>query len=157
MKKILFVTAFIIAGIVSANAQTEKGTLLLGGDVSFQTSDGNSVFIAKPAIGYFVARNLAIGGQFNLLAGDGYTSWALGPFVRGYFAGNEKGKFYGQLGLNVGGASGTDTEIGFGIGAGYAIFLNQSIAINLGLAYDKTGDSEGIFGIGAGFQIHFKK
>jgi hypothetical protein len=157
MKRIIFITAFIIAGIASVNAQTEKGTLLLGGDISFQTSDGNSLFTAKPNVGFFVANNFAIGGQFTLFAGDGFTSWALGPFVRGYFAGSEKGKFYGQLGLNVGGATGTDTEVGFGVAAGYAIFLNRSIAIDLGLSYDKTGDNEGIFGIGAGFQIHFKR
>jgi len=157
MKKFLFIAAFIVAGIINAHAQTEKGTWLMGGDVTFQTSDGNNVFIARPNFGYFVARNFAVGGQLTILAQDGYNSWAVGPFVRGYFAGNEKGKFYGQLGLNVGGASGTDTEVGFGIGAGYAFFLNQSIAINLGLNYDKTGDSEGIFGIGAGFQIHFKR
>jgi hypothetical protein len=102
MKKILLVAAFIVAGFISANAQTEKGTLLLGGDVSFQTSDGNSLFTARPNVGFFVANNFAIGGQFTLFAGDGFTSWAVGPFVRGYFAGSEKGKFYGQLGLNVG-------------------------------------------------------
>jgi len=157
MKKILLIAAFMVAGFISANAQTEKGTLLLGGDISFQTSDGNSLFTAKPAVGYFIANNFAIGGQFTLFASDGFTSWAIGPFIRAYFAGSEKGKFYGQLGLNVGGASGTNTEVGAGIAAGYAIFLNRSIAIDLGLSYDKTGDSKGIFGVGAGFQIHFKK
>jgi len=157
MKKFLLIATFIVTGFISANAQTEKGTLLLGGDVTFQTSDGNSAFTARPAVGYFIANNFAIGGQFTLFASDGYSSWALGPFVRGYFAGSEKGKFYGQLGLNVGGATGTDTQVGFGLAAGYAIFLNRSIAIDLGLSYDKTGDTKGIFGVGAGFQIHFKK
>ena len=157
MKKIFFVAAFIVISIINAQAQTERGTLLLGGDISYQSSDGNSLFTASPNIGFFIARNFAIGGQFVLFSQEGYTSWAIGPFVRGYFAGSDKGKFYGQFGVNVGGASNSDTQLGFGIAGGYAIFLNRSIAIDLGVSYNKTGDSNGIFGIGAGFQIHFKK
>lgn len=157
MKKIILIATFIVAGIISAQAQTAKGTTLLGGDISFQTSNGNSVFTATPRVGYFIVNNFALGGEFNLLTSEGFTSWALGPFIRGYFGGTPRDKFYGQFGLNVGGATGTNTQLGFGIGAGYAIFLNQSIAIDLGLSYNKTGDAEGIFGIGVGFQIHYKK
>jgi opacity protein-like surface antigen len=157
MKKILFITAFLIAGVISANAQTEKGTLLLGGNISFQTADGASVFIATPSFGVFAWNNVAIGAQFTLVSSDGSSAWALGPFVKAYFAGSEKGKFFGQFGLNVGGGDNVDTEVGFSLGAGYAIFLNKSIAIDLGVNYTRAGDTDGIFGIGAGFQIHFKR
>ncbi|MDP4264554.1 MAG: hypothetical protein Q8941_18635 [Bacteroidota bacterium] len=157
MKKIILIATLIVTGFINAEAQTENGTVLLGGDISFETSNGNGVFTASPRVGYFVVKNFAVGGEFNLLTSEGFTSWAIGPFVRGYFAGTEQGKFYGQLGVNVGGATGSNTRVGFGIGAGYAIFLNRSIAIDLGLNYNKTGDTNGIFGIGAGFQIHFKK
>lgn len=157
MKKFFLAVVLVIIGITAVQGQTEKGTWLLGGNISFQASEGSTLFTATPNIGIFVANNIAVGGQVTLLASDGYTAWAIGPFVRGYFAGSEKGKFFGQLGLNVGGAEGSDTEIGFGIGAGYALFLNRSIAIELGANYNKTGDNNGIFGLGAGFQIHFKK
>jgi hypothetical protein len=50
-----------------------------------------------------------------------------------------------------------DTEVGFGIGAGYALFINRSVALEFGANYTKAGDSDGIFGIGIGFQIHYKK
>ena len=157
MKKTFLALIFVAAGMMSANAQTEKGTILLGGNISFQTSDGTSVFSATPNIGFFIGNNVAIGMQLNLLTGEGFTAWALGPFVRGYFAGSDKGKFFAQGGINIGGATGVDTEVGFGIGAGYALFLNQSVALEFGANYTKAGDSDGIFGIGIGFQIHYKK
>lgn len=157
MKKAIFITALLVAGFTSANAQTEKGTLLLGGNLSFQTAEGSSVFIATPSVGVFAWNNVAIGAQFTLFTSDGTSAWAFGPFVKGYFAGSEKGKLFGQFGLNVGGGENADTEVGFGLGAGYAIFLNRSIAIDIGASYNKAGDADGIFGLGAGFQIHFKK
>src|SRR5258706_966400 len=131
MKKIILIAALIVSGFTSAYAQTEKETVLLGGDITFQASGGNSVFTASPKVGVFLFNNFAIGGQFDLLTSNGFTSWAVGPFGRIYFAGSERGKFYGQLGLNVGGATGAKTQAGFGIGAGYAIYLNKRIAIDL--------------------------
>jgi hypothetical protein len=157
MKKLFLVISFIATGIIAAKAQTEKGNILLGGNISFQTSDGTSVFSATPNIGFFIANNVAIGAQLNLLTGEGYTAWAFGPFIRGYFAGSDKGKFFAQGGINIGGADGVDTEVGFGIGAGYALFINRSVALEFGANYTKAGDSDGIFGIGIGFQIHYKK
>jgi opacity protein-like surface antigen len=157
MKKLIFITAFLIAGFTSVNAQTEKGTLLLGGAISFQAAEGASIFTATPSVGVFAWNNVAIGAQFTLFTGDGFSAWALGPFVKAYFGGSEKGKFFGQFGLNVGGGDNVDTEVGFGIGAGYAIFLNKSIAIDIGASYNRAGDTDGIFALGAGFQIHFKK
>lgn len=157
MKKLFFVVTFFVSGIIVSNAQTEKKTWLLGGNLSFQTSDGNSMFNAAPNLGYFVANNVAVGARLNLLTAEGYTAWAVGPFVRGYFAGSDKGKFFGEGSANIGGADGSDTEFGFGAGAGYALFLNRSIALEFGANYAKAGDAEGIFGLGVGFQIHFKK
>lgn len=157
MKKVLLVATIMVAGFMSADAQTEKGNFLLGGNVTFQTSDGTSVFMAAPNLGYFVANNIAVGARVNLLTSEGYTAWAAGPFVRGYFLGSDKGKFFGEGGVNIGGADGADTEVGFGVGAGYAIFLNRSVALEFGANYTKTGEAEGIFGLGVGFQIHFIK
>jgi opacity protein-like surface antigen len=157
MKKAIFIAAFILIGFINVNAQTEKGTFLLGGDISFQTSGGASVFAATPNVGVFAWNNVALGAQLAILASDGYSAWAIGPFVRGYFAGSEKGKFFGQFGINVGGSDDADTEVGFGLGAGYAVFLNKSVALEFGASYNKTGDIDGIFGLGVGFQIHFKK
>jgi opacity protein-like surface antigen len=157
MKKLFLIALFIIAGIIGVNAQTDKGTTLLGGNISFQTSDGTTVFSANPNIGVFVSNKIALGAQFNLLTGDSFSAWAIGPFIRGYFGGNDKGKIFGQGGINIGGATDVDSEVGFGIGGGYAFFLNESVALELGANYTKAGDSDGLFTMGVGFQIHFKK
>jgi len=63
MKKSFLIVLFIIAGIIGVNAQTDKGTTLLGGNISFQTSDGTTVFSASPNVGFFISKNIALGAQ----------------------------------------------------------------------------------------------
>ena len=157
MKKVILVATILVAGFTSANAQTEKGTVLLGGNISFQTSDGENLFSASPNVGVFVAKNIAVGIRGSIATSEGFTAWSVGPFVRGYFAGSDKGKFFAEGSGNVGGMTDVDTEVGFGAGAGYALFLNKCIAVEFGANYNKFGDAEGIFGLGIGLQIHFKK
>ena len=157
MKKFLLLF-IVVMDLTTAKlqAQTEKGNLMLGGGFSLQVSDGNTVAVFNPNLGYFILNNVAVGAQFALIATDGNTAWALGPYIRGYFLGSTKGKFFAQGGFNIGGAEGSDVHAGFGIGAGYALFLNQSIALEFAASYNDIGD-EGVFGLGVGFQIHFKK
>jgi hypothetical protein len=59
--------------------------------------------------------------------------------------------------VNVGGAKNSDTDFGFDVGAGYAAFLNESIALEFLAQYLSAGEAKGIFSLGAGFQIHFDK
>lgn len=156
MKKILLVM-LMIAGFTAARSQTEKGTYLLGGNALFQSTKGGSNFTMSPNIGYFIAKDVAVGARASLYVGDGYNSWLIGPFGRYYFADQGNGNFFGQASVNVGGAKDTDTEFGYGVGAGYALFLNKSVALEFAANYDKIGDNKGLFGIGVGFQIHLKK
>lgn len=157
MKRILLavISTVMIAG--ASQAQTDQGTILLGGGISFETSDGTSFFRASPNVGLFIMDNVAINASFSLFAGKNTTSWALGPAIRLYLFGDENGKFITQVGVNVGGAKNSDTDFGFNIGAGYAIFMNESIALELLANYTKTGDIKGIFSLGIGFQIHYDK
>lgn len=143
--------------VAKVNAQTEKGTYLLGGNATFQTSDGSSAFSLSPNLGYFFIDNFAAGMRLNLYFTDDNNAYAIGPFARYYFGGNATGKFFGQASLNIGGGKNSDTELGVGIGAGYAFFLNKSVALEAAANYDKTGESKGLFTIGVGFQIHLKK
>lgn len=156
MKRI--VLAFLGLAIMSeaANAQTEKGTVLLGGEVAFTSIESTSMFNLAPNVGFFVADNFAVGGQFSFFTSEGYTSWGVGPFARYYFSKNTSGKPFVGANLNIGGDDNTDTQVGFGAKAGYALFLNKSIALEFGVSYNRT---EGIdmIGVGAGFQIHFKR
>jgi opacity protein-like surface antigen len=157
MKQYLLLTIFfcLFCGLISA--QTESGTILLGGGVSFETSDNTSVFRASPNVGIFIMNDVAASATFSLFAGENTTSWALGPSIRLYLFGNEKGKLITQVGVNVGGAKNSDTDFGFELGAGWAAFLNQNIALEILARYTDTGDIKGIFSIGAGFQIHYHR
>ena len=159
MKKLILLfsisTIFICT---NTKAQTEKGTFLLGGGAAFQTSDHNSSFTMNPNVGVFFMNNVAAGAQLILvLAENDYHAVAFGPFLRGYFLGSDRGKLFAQGGFNVGGSSNSDASIGFSIGAGYAFFMNKSTALEFSAFYNKLGDDDGIFSIGVGFQIHYKK
>jgi hypothetical protein len=50
-----------------------------------------------------------------------------------------------------------DTEAGYDFTGGYAIFLNQSIALEVAAAYSHLGENNNVFSIGTGFRIHFRK
>lgn len=157
MKKTLLSLAIFVSGMTFATAQTDQSTVLLGGGISFETSDGVSIFRASPNVGLFVLDDVAVSARFSLFASEGTTSWAIGPSIRLYLFGSDSGKMITQVGVNVGGAKNTDTDFGFEVGAGYAVFLNESIALELLMNYIRTGDSKGIFSIGAGFQLHYDR
>ncbi len=157
MKQLVLILVALGMMTVLSQAQTAKGTVLLGGNASFQTSDGSSVFSASPNVGIFVLDDVVVGAGFSWFTTKGASSWALGPFIRLYLFGDESGKFVVQSGVNLGGAKNTKTDFGFDVAAGYAIFLNESIALELLAGYKKTGDSKGIFTMGAGFQLHYRK
>ncbi|MEP7266827.1 MAG: hypothetical protein ABI844_04305 [Saprospiraceae bacterium] len=155
MKKIFYLSFFVLLFANIASTQTEKGTWLLGGSAGYTTSKNSGSLIINPSVGYFVINNLAGGGQFSLVALKGASSYSLGPFIRYYFMGDDRGRFYASAGLNIGGGTGTKFGTGYSLGAGYALFLNESISINLGANFNKVGDNNNIFFLGAGFQIHF--
>ena len=155
MKKYIL-TLFVVTGIFTGSvlAQTDKGTTLLGGDVTFQTSDGTSLFTASPNVGLFIMNDVAVTAAFNWFSAKNTSSWALGPGIRLYLFGNERGKFISQVGFNIGGAKGSDTDLGVDLAAGWAFFIYDHTALEMIAKFRKTGDKKAIFTIGAGFQIH---
>lgn len=179
-------------------AQTEKGNLLLGGGASFNYSDnnfdnGNSTndvststsFNFSPRIGYFVADRLALGASLGIFSSKSNsddsdfeassTGISFGPYVRYYL---ESGLF---ASANVGFGSSTfktegglfdgdqtSSSINWGLGIGYAIFLNESISVEPAVSYTRNssnpdtdnGDNRNIssgINFGVGFNIYFKK
>ncbi|MBL7739997.1 MAG: hypothetical protein JNK14_12330 [Chitinophagaceae bacterium] len=157
MRKLLtLVCISMLIASVDLNAQTERGTLMLGGSASLQATEDVSVVLINPNFGVLAANNFAVGLQASILSSDGYSQWALGPYVRFYFGKNEKGKLFGQGSLSVNGGDGSDVFLGAGLTGGYAVFLNKSIAVEVSASYFRIDDS-GMVIVGAGFQIHFKK
>lgn len=157
MKKcIAFVAGLFLFGF-AASAQTSQGTMLLGGNVSFQASDGQNVLNVNPMFGVFAFDKLAMGASFNLMSTEGSSNWSIGPFIRPYFFGTESGRMFMQAQLLAGGGNGRDTKFGYSAGIGYAHFLNRSVALEFSGIYSKVGDYKGVFTLGAGFQIHLRK
>lgn len=157
MKHLLLTLFSCTAMSFAALAQTDAGTVLLGGDATYIAQDGSNTFRATPRVGIFVLDDVVVGAGFNFVTTKGSSQWALGPFIRLYLFGSDKGKMIVQSGFNFGGAKGTDTDFGFDVGLGYAFFLNESIAVEFLGNYVKTGDTKGLFLLGAGFQIHFDR
>jgi len=116
---------------VSSFAQLQKGNLLLGGNVNFQTAttnlDNSNVvggskvtsnnFSFGPVLGYFVSDRTVMGLKFSYLSshsentsqiGQIFTiennQILMGPFLRRYFAVKEWLAFYGQAEVNYGSA-----------------------------------------------------
>jgi hypothetical protein len=157
MKKLLAISIMVLFFAFSGKAQTEKSTMLLGGSFSFQSTDDVNIFIANPNVGFFIKKNIALGAEFTLIAANSTTSWSIGPYARAYFAGNTKGSFFGQAGISVGGSGGPDADLRLIGKAGYALFLNKSVALEFYAGYHSVSDDPDLFLMGVGFQIHLKK
>ncbi len=107
----------LFAGVLTAQAQTDQGSLMVGGGLSFSsstfksgttTSDPVTSFSITPRVGYFIADRFVAGLQlgystanYNLFDDDedeGNTrALSIGPYVR-YFVpfGEDKFAFYVQ-------------------------------------------------------------
>ena len=157
MKKKFYLFIFVLFTVNMLSGQTDKGTWLLGGSAAYLRSNGNGSLVLNPSVGYFLLNHVAGGAQLNLVAITGSTSWTLGPFAKYYFYGDERGRWYGSVGLNIGSGAGSDFDTGYSFGAGYAKFLNSSISVDFGTQYLRAGASKGIFSLGAGLQIHFNR
>lgn len=157
MNKFFTLLIFVLVFANLLSSQTEKGTWLLGGSAAFVKSKGSGTLSIVPTVGYFLINHVAGGAQVNILSNKAGSYFTIGPFGRYYFYGDDRGRFYAGAGLNIGGGSNTKFDTGFSLAAGYAAFLNESIAIDIGTNYNKVGSSNGIFTLGAGFQIHFMR
>ena len=93
MHRVLLMCITMLA-ITAVNAQTQKGSFLVGGTASIQStkgaSPGNSSTISvAPQVGYFLVDNLAVGITpsitYSWRRNDNTTNTGIGPFVRYYF------------------------------------------------------------------------
>ena len=166
MKKLLFITFILTA--FSINAQTEKGSIFVGANlgnamvqgsgIQFASVDGESQTSIAVDGGYFVIDDLAllVGlGYFTDSASDSNSfSYRLGG--KYYLGGNI------PLTLDYTGSSIKDAAEDpswLGIGAGYAFFLGENVALEPGLRYNLTMNEdfteENVFQLNVGFSIFF--
>ncbi|MFC3196285.1 porin family protein [Parapedobacter deserti] len=164
MKKLFLTLSAAVAVTFAANAQTEKGKTILGGNVSYdytkvKDADGEAHALGiLPSVGFFVSDNFAIGtgigysyqentGSFAF-DGNKLGVFSVAPFARLY-KGDGDFKFFGQLSVPMGWgtAKDGDTKIGnteqYGaeLAPGFAYFPTSKIGIELsvrGLYYQNT-------------------
>ncbi len=170
MKKVILSLAIVTIAAISANAQTETGTWLLGGSAGFSSakvsgaSESTTTISIAPNAGYFVADNVAVGAQiaFESVNKD-HSSFAAAPFVRYYFLplGTSAKLFAnGTFGFGSYKPEGQSSQsfTAWELSAGPAFFLNKSIALETAVYYGqskaKDVPSTGTFGLKVGFQIH---
>ncbi|MBL4561747.1 MAG: outer membrane beta-barrel protein [Labilibaculum sp.] len=152
----------------------------LKSDLGDEDQGSTTTFEFVPQMGYFVADGLVIGAELGFSSSkekeDGYeyktSTIALGPFVRYYF-GKTNVKPYLHGGFGFGSASEKEEGYGsdeedyklsvYGFGGGVGIFINEKIAIDLGVGYssvtvkpdeDYDGDPK-IVTNGIGFNVGF--
>ncbi|MEQ7800484.1 outer membrane beta-barrel protein [Pedobacter sp. ASV1-7] len=165
MKKLLLSLVAVSALAFGAQAQTEKGKILLGGGVGFNSTkvEGKSKsdinFNILPSVGYFVSDNIAIGTgvgyDYDKQVSKGLLSQAfeVAPFGRYYVGLSDQFKFFGQLSVpmsfgnykdvndvtgDVGDKLGTSTKIGVQLAPGFAFYPTKRIGIEVsvdGLGY----------------------
>jgi len=186
------ITTLLIVMICTGNlmAQFNKGRMLVGGTASFSsltTKDAayssditNDMFTLTPQAGYFIVDNLAVGLDASFGSGKSTTSSGTtkftyilaGPFIRYYL---KPGIFFQgeyqfgseKLTINIPSylnQTVTETLSAWALSAGYALFLNEHVAIEPMVSYKSTiaketdykGTNAGIV-VGVGLQIYLGK
>lgn len=161
MKKIVLLLC-LLAGVVSAHAQFEKGTWLVnpsatGLGLSYDTQTDKATFGLDVNGGAFVADNLALlihgGLAWNENGGDADV-YSLGVGTRYYF--HKVGVFVGAN-VNVDRwdwGRYDDTKFSFGLEAGYAFFLSKTVTLEPAAYWNVNGD-QSKFGLKLGFGLYF--
>lgn len=165
MKKVILSLVAVAGLAFAANAQTDKGNVMLGGSLGVNSSKVKGAeksdfsFSVIPSAGYFVSNNFAIGTGVGYAYDKKVSNESLNeaivvaPFGRYYVGLSDQFKFFGQLSVPMAFGSekellangdvdkkvGTSTSIGVNIAPGFAFFPTKKIGIELsvnGLGYN---------------------
>ena len=165
MKKVIL-TAIAVLGCTFANAQTEKGKLLVSGATSIgfgsfnskfkpengQTQDGlkTSSFNIKPAVGFFAAENfmlgLAVDFETTTQKFDSFneTSSSISVIPQAaYYFGKSNVKPFLNAGLGIVSVSDRNFDdplsgTVWAINGGIAYFVSKSVSFDFGVGYQSV-------------------
>ncbi len=159
MKRIILLGVVLMSISLAGFSQTEKGTLMIGGNGNIEFPDNDIEFRLNPTVGKFVADKFCVGLSLPLIYIDSDLYMDITPFARYYWAVKETRSFYvsGAIGL----ASLFDMEHKVTnneviLGLGHVWFLTK----NVGFEVEMQGrlDSEDVnLGMNMGFQIYLNK
>lgn len=174
----LFCSLFFLP---AAFAQTEKGSLLLGGNVgmNFSSQPNNKHFSASvsPRVGVFVVNRLALGATVPMgytssgINSSRYFNIGIGPFVRYYMGAGKAVPFLEAKGgwnhsryryeAPIGIERKETQNYGYGgLGLGLAYFLTPSVGLESLLSYDiyrQNSFTNRNLNLNIGFQIYFSR
>lgn len=161
----------------TANAQIQKGNVLVGGDLADLSLGLNTPNVFKidiaPKAAWFIQDNVAVGGYVNLglataKGSSTTTTYGLGALGR-YYAGSDMtvlrhGRFFGEANIGFGGTNvsdggGNTNGLALGIGPGFAYFVTPSIGLETLVKYNGLtgfGDQgyQSTLTLNFGFQIY---
>jgi len=179
MRKVLLTVLLVAAfgTVFAAENPVDKGSMLLSGQVYFQTQSGDlyenmdgdaiTTMAFQPEVGYFVAPNIMVGASleyFDQSQGDaGVTRFGIGPMV-GYFFDMTKDEVQGSIypyiigffrysSVDVEGLDDSQTWTMFGGKGGIHWMLSDAVSLNAGVqvstdSYDSGAEgAESISGI----------
>lgn len=169
MRKILILALAALS--FQAQAQTDKGTVMAGGQLSLTTNKNASSFRLNPNVGFFVGDNLALGGNirfdFSKAGTVSANEFGIGPFMRYYFGKSQAKPFlvfsadYLTNKVKTSTAEISNSGYGFLLGLGFAAFLNRNVAIEGIGGYNyadyTNAEGNGGFSLSIGFQLYFNK
>ncbi len=176
MKKIILaIFMALISGslINNANAQTNKGNVMVGGNLANLNlgleSGSTTTFTLTPKAAWFVQDNIALGGYGSLgIAHNEGTdiTYGIGPLGRYYISDKnavllKKSQFFFEANAGIEGtnyASGSSTNgVGFGFGPGWTYFITPGIGLELLLKYDgRVGFGSETFTNNLSFNVGFQ-
>jgi hypothetical protein len=128
MKKTIFALLVATTFAVTSHAQLiDKGALMAGGTLVFNTNKDNKTFVLNPTLGYFFADNLVLGASVSYSSVSKLNAFSVGPFARYY----TNFGLFAHTGLNFRHQKNVENEndLDFLIGLGYAAFLNDNVAL----------------------------
>lgn len=173
MKTAFLVLILALAGAFASNAQTQKGTKMLGGSGLVLLDKGIDIYLV-PNAGYFIADDVAVGGGVELYYAryEPYRYMAVGlqPFVRYYFGPPAaRTRYFAQVNgaMSYRNDKNMDavedfwnnyTSNSFGAGLGLVYFLTEQVGLEGRLFYENekynAGPRDGRLGLRFGVQIH---
>lgn len=177
MKKLTLTLILGIMVLFGANAQIQKGNVMMGANLSNISFglDKPNVFSLKinPKAAWFVQDGLALGGDvsFGLATAKGAgtdISYGVGALGRYYGATGadeviKNSRFFGEATVGISGVNpsvgGSTNGLGFSFGPGWTYFVTPSIGLEALLKYNGVvGFGSSAYahnlGLGVGFQIY---
>ncbi|MEI9945327.1 MAG: hypothetical protein WDN26_14065 [Chitinophagaceae bacterium] len=178
---LLFLTIIIISNTV--NCQITKDNWMLGGVISYASTNYNSTNYGEPHTTYNLQRSPNIGYFFvNKLAGglkvgisktgdkdknQSYTNFNLGPYFRYYLLASEKQvnvvtEAAYMYGFEKGSTPDKTSKNTFSFSAGPVIYFNNVVGLEMLVSYStyKFSDFDGsnnTIKFGLGLQVHLEK